>query len=166
MEEYINKIKGAMVPTFAAYAVVQFLESNFHDLVDLKYTASLEDYLDQISNDNMNHIDFLSSFWFGDKKMDGLNNLLNRDIDILSSKLIQEYSINDEAYQLKIGKFGVYIEGNGKSTNVYDDIAPDQLNEDKILELFKQSEKTDEPIAFDLESNNPIFFSEREVSAI
>ena len=50
--KYVNKIKGAMVPTFAAYAVVQFLESNFHDLVDLKYTASLEDYLDQISNDN------------------------------------------------------------------------------------------------------------------
>ncbi len=155
--KYINKIKGAMVPTFAAYAVVQFLESNFHDLVDLKYTASLEDYLDQISNDNMNHIDFLSSFWFGDKKTDGLNNLLNREIDILSSKLIQEYSINDKNYQLKIGKFGVYIEGEGKSTNVYDDVAPDQLNEDKILELFAQSEKTDEPIAFDLESNNPIF---------
>ena len=34
--KYINKIKGAMVPTFAAYAVVQFLESIFHDLVDLK----------------------------------------------------------------------------------------------------------------------------------
>ena len=155
--KYVNKVNGAMVPTFSAYAVVQFLESNFEDLVDLQYTASLEDHLDQISNNDMNHIDFLNSFWFGDKDAKGLNNLLNHDIDIASSKLIKEYSINDKSYELKIGKFGVYIEGDGKTANVYDDVAPDQFNNDKILELFSQSEKSDEPIAVDIESNNPIF---------
>ncbi len=155
--KYVNKVNGSMVPTFSAYAVVQFLESNFEDLVDLQYTASLEDHLDQISNNDMNHIDFLNSFWFGDKDAKGLNNLLNHDIDIASSKLIKEYSINDKSYELKIGKFGVYIEGDGKTANVYDDVAPDQFNNDKILELFSQSEKSDEPIAVDIESNNPIF---------
>ena len=155
--KYINKIKGAMVPTFSAFAVVQFLDSNFHDLVDLKYTASLEDYLDQISNDKINHIDFLSGFWFGNKESVGLNNLLSKDIDVTESKLIKEYSINDKIYNLKIGKFGVYMESDGKSINVYDTIAPDQLNDEKILELFSQSDKKDEPIANDIESNNPIF---------
>ena len=155
--KYVNKVNGAMVPKFSAYAVVQFLESNFSDLVDLQYTADLENHLDEISNDKMNHIDFLNSFWFGDQSEAGLNNLLNRDIDVLSSKLIQEYSINDQSYKLKIGKFGVYIETDDKTANVYDDIAPDQLNEDKILELFSQSEKAEEPIALDIESNNPIF---------
>ena len=29
--------------------------------------------------------------------------------------------------------------------------------QEKIIELFSQSEKKDEPIAFDLKSNNPIF---------
>ena len=67
--KYINKVKGAMVPTFSAYAVVQFLESNFDDLVDLKYTASLEDYLDQISNDKIDYIDFLSGFGLEIKKV-------------------------------------------------------------------------------------------------
>ena len=156
-KKYINKIKGAMIPTFSAYAVVQFLESNFHDLVDLQYTASLEDYLDQISNNKMNHINFLNDFWFGNQEVKGLNNLLNKDIDIASSKLINEYNINNQIYQLKIGKFGVYIESEGKTVNVYEDIAPDQLNNDKIKELFNQSEKAEEPIAVDLESKNPIF---------
>ena len=155
--KYINKVKGAMVPTFSAYAVVQFLESNFDDLVDLKYTASLEDYLDQISNDKIDYIDFLSGFWFGNKESTGLNNLLNRDIDVKESKLIKEFSIDDKVYNLKIGKFGVYMESEGKSVNVYEDVAPDQLNDQKVLELFSQSQKTDEPIALDLESNNPIF---------
>ena len=155
--KYINKINGAMVPNFSAYAVVQFLESNFEDLVDLQYTAGLEDNLDQISNNKMDYINFLNGFWFGDDSVKGLNNLLNRDIDIGASKLIKQYSINDDTYELKIGKFGVYIDNNGKTTNVYDDIAPDQLNEDKILELFSESEKTEEPIAVDIKSNEPIF---------
>ena len=155
--KYINKINGAMVPNFSAYAVVQFLESNFEDLVDLQYTAGLEDNLDQISNNKMDYINFLNGFWFGDDSVKGLNNLLNRDIDIGASKLIKQYSINDDTYELKIGKFGVYIDNNGKTTNVYDDIAPDQLNEDKILELFSESEKTEDPIAVDIKSNEPIF---------
>ena len=155
--KYINKINGAMVPNFSAYAVVQFLESNFEDLVDLQYTAGLEDNLDQISNNKMNYINFLNGFWFGDDSVKGLNNLLNQDIDIGASKLIKQYSINDDTYELKIGKFGVYIDNNGKTTNVYDDIAPDQLNEDKILELFSESEKTEEPIAEDIQSKEPIF---------
>ncbi len=155
--KYINKINGAMVPNFSAYAVVQFLESNFEDLVDLQYTAGLEDNLDQISNNKMDYINFLNGFWFGDDSVKGLNNLLNRDIDIGASKLIKQYSINDDTYELKIGKFGVYIDNNGKTTNVYDDIAPDQLNEDKILELFSESEKTEDPIAMDIKSNEPIF---------
>ena len=155
--KYVNKVSGAMIPNFSAYAVVQFLESNFEDLVDLQYTAGLEDNLDQISNSKMDYINFLNGFWFGDDNATGLNNLLNRDIDIGASKLIKEYSINDEMYELKIGKFGVYIENNGKTTNVYDDIAPDQLNDDKILALFSESEKSEEPIATDINSNEPIF---------
>ena len=156
-QKYITKTNGAMVPNFSAYAVVQFLESNFEDLVDLQYTASLENDLDQISNDKMNYIDFLNGFWFGDKTEAGLNNLLNKDIDIIASKLIKEYSINDKSYELKIGKYGVYVESDGKTANVYDDIQPDQLNEDKILDLFNQSEKSEEPIAMDIDSNEPIY---------
>lgn len=156
-QKYVNKVNGAMIPNFSAYATVQFLENNFNNLVDLEYTASLENYLDLISNNKMNHIDFLNGFWFGDKKKPGLNNLLNKDIDIASSKLIKKYSINDESYELKIGKFGIYIQNNDKSTNVYDNISPDQLDNKKVLELFNQSEKSEEPIAFNLEDEEPIF---------
>ena len=156
-QKYVNKVNGAMIPNFSAYATVQFLENNFNNLVDLEYTASLENYLDLISNNKMNHIEFLKDFWFGGKKKTGLNNLLNKDIDIASSKLIKKYSINDESYELKIGKFGIYIQHNDKSTNVYDNISPDQLDDKKVLELFNQSEKSEEPIAFELKTKEPIY---------
>ena len=57
------------------------------------------------------------------------------------SKLIKEFNIDHKVYNLKIGKFGVYMESEGKSVNVYEDVAPDQLNDQKVLELFSQSEK-------------------------
>ena len=46
---YVQKIKGAMIPTFTGYAVVQFLERYYTDLVNLQYTSKMEDDLDQIS---------------------------------------------------------------------------------------------------------------------
>ena len=45
-KEYVNKVKGAMIPTFTAFAIVQFLEQYFDDLVNLKYTSNMEDDLD------------------------------------------------------------------------------------------------------------------------
>ena len=42
---YVNRVKGAMIPTFTGYAVVQFLEKYFDELVDLQYTSQMEDAL-------------------------------------------------------------------------------------------------------------------------
>jgi len=46
---YVNNMKGALIPTFTGYAIVQFLEKNFEDLVNLQYTSKMEDDLDQIA---------------------------------------------------------------------------------------------------------------------
>ena len=62
---YVRKVKDALIPTFTAYAVVQFLEQNFKDLVNLQFTANLEDTLDAISRSEMKSEDFLSHFYFG-----------------------------------------------------------------------------------------------------
>ena len=40
-KEYVNKVNGAMIPTFTAYAIVQFLENYFDELVNLKYTSNM-----------------------------------------------------------------------------------------------------------------------------
>ena len=69
---YVSKLKGAMVPTFTAYAVVQFLEDYFTDLVNLQFTATLENTLDAISRSEIQSTDFLNSFYFGEKNNIGL----------------------------------------------------------------------------------------------
>ena len=71
-KEYVNKINGAMIPTFTAYAIVQFLEKYFDDLVDLKYTSNMEDELDAISRGEDKKIDYLNNFFFGKNGTIGL----------------------------------------------------------------------------------------------
>ena len=46
---YANNSKGSLIPTLTGYAVVQFLESYFQDLVNLEYTSNMENSLDEIS---------------------------------------------------------------------------------------------------------------------
>ena len=62
---YVRRVKGALIPTFTAYAVVQFLEKYFTDMVNLQFTANLEDTLDAISRSEMQSDEFLSHFYFG-----------------------------------------------------------------------------------------------------
>jgi peptidyl-prolyl cis-trans isomerase A (cyclophilin A) len=46
---YVNYSKGSLIPTLTGYAVVQFLEKYYSDLVNLQYTSTMEDELDLIS---------------------------------------------------------------------------------------------------------------------
>ena len=71
-KEYVNKVKGAMIPTFIGYAVVQFLEKYFDDLVNLKYTSKMEDDLDAISRGENSKNTYLKTFYFGNGDLNGL----------------------------------------------------------------------------------------------
>ena len=59
---YVNRVKGSMIPTFTGYAVVQFLEKYFKELVNLQYTSQMEDILDEISNGKKIQQNFLINF--------------------------------------------------------------------------------------------------------
>ena len=39
---YVNNSNGALIPTLTGYAIVQFLENYFQDLVNLEYTSNME----------------------------------------------------------------------------------------------------------------------------
>ena len=45
---------------------IQFLERNFTDLVNLKYTSNMEDELDNIALGNIKKEDYLKNFYYGE----------------------------------------------------------------------------------------------------
>ena len=114
---YVHKMNGALVPTFTAYAVVQFLESNFTDMVNLQYTANLENTLDAISRNEMKSTDFLTQFYKGENGSAGLEALLENEVDKEKSRTIMELKDDSgKTITVKIGRYGVYIQDGETNT--------------------------------------------------
>jgi DNA topoisomerase-1 len=68
---YVWKKGTALVPSFIAFAVVGLLEDHFGRLVDYRFTASMENDLDDIAAGDAASIDWLTRFYFGDPPTGG-----------------------------------------------------------------------------------------------
>jgi len=154
---YVYKSNGALVPTFTAYAVVQFLEKNFNDLVNLQYTAALENNLDAIADEKNESISFLKKFYFGEKDFKGLQALLDVEFDKNESRTILDLGVvNDKNTVIKIGRYGIYMQHGEKNYNLNDDFEPCNLNEKTVIELVNQKEEEPEKIATNPDTGEPV----------
>lgn len=60
---YVTSSKGILTPTEQGMLTVKFLAGNFEDLVNVKYTAEMEEKLDNIQEGNTSRSDILNSFY-------------------------------------------------------------------------------------------------------
>jgi len=151
---YVRKIKGAMIPTFTGYAIVQFLEKYFDDLVDLQYTSKMEDDLDAISLGKLTREKYLNNFYFDSKNSNGLEKKLNQEFNKDTSRLIKKFG---EDIDLRIGRYGIYItKGNQKAT-VFDTIAPSDLDIEEIENILKKKNSTSPALGNFPNTNDEIF---------
>ena len=65
--KYAYKKGTTLIPTFTGIAITQLLEVYFPELVDLDFTARMENDLDLISTGQINRAPWLSQFYFGDQ---------------------------------------------------------------------------------------------------
>ncbi len=61
--EYANKNKKIIAPTQKGWVVTAFLKSFFANEVAYEFTANLEESLDNLNQNNGNHIEILDKFW-------------------------------------------------------------------------------------------------------
>ncbi len=154
---YANKVNGALIPTFTAYAVVQFLENYFTDLVDLQFTAWMEDQLDRISLSEMDAGSFLNGFYFGQETHPGLKAELEQSYDKNRSRQIMEAV--DKAgnpVSLKIGRYGIYLQNDSQNATLPDDFIPSELTRGSITALFQQKNTEPEILGEFAENGEPI----------
>src|SRR5947208_2565617 len=69
---YVFRQGKALVPSFTAFAVTRLLKTHFSDLIDVAFTAEMEEDLDQISRGEREWLDFIRQFYRGDKHHRGL----------------------------------------------------------------------------------------------
>jgi DNA topoisomerase-1 len=150
---YVWKKGSALVPTWIAFAVVRLLEEHFGELVDYAFTARMEDELDGIASGQVQREPWLNRFWFGDEAGEqtsdladvspgspGLKVLVDQGlagIDPAEINVVGRLTPPDgEDILIKPGKFGPYLKQGERTASIPDDLAPDELDVFKALELL------------------------------
>ncbi|MGH3049833.1 MAG: DNA topoisomerase, partial [Gaiellaceae bacterium] len=149
---YVFKKGTALVPSFLAFAVVGLLERHFGRLVDYDFTARMEDDLDRIAAGDEERTRWLRRFYFGEDS-DGLHQLVS-DLGGIDAREINSIEIG-EGIVLRVGRYGPYLESDGRRASVAEDVAPDELTVERARELLDQP-SGDRSLGTDPETNHEL----------
>ncbi len=142
--DYVSKDRNALVPTFMAFAVVGLLERYFSHLVDVQFTARMENDLDRISLGQLESLPYLRHFYFGEGRKPedpgekGLKDLLDAEIDpreVCTLPLGEDQQ--GKQINIRIGRYGPYLERGEERASITEGTAPDELNLAKAIELLE-----------------------------
>jgi len=140
--DYTWKRGTALVPSFVAFAVVNLLERFFPELVDMNFTAKMEDELDAISRGEAESVPYLKGFYFGNGQK-GLRPQLDENAEIIDPRDICTIPLGKDAsgddVAIRIGRYGPYLARGEDTAPVPDGTAPDELNLAKAIELLSTS---------------------------
>ena len=138
--EYVVKQGTSLVPTFVAFAVVSLLEKNFAELVDIQFTAHMEDDLDDISLGEKKSLPYLKSFYYGNGGKTGLRKLVQSEIDPRESCTIPLGRAADGSQiNVRIGRYGPYVERGEDRAPIPAGLAPDELTVEKAQEILSRN---------------------------
>jgi DNA topoisomerase-1 len=148
---YVWKKGTALIPSFVAFAVVGLLEDYFSRLVDYRFTASMEDDLDDIAAGQSASTDWLTAFYFGDSqsaaavtdgavgRSAGLKHLVNEQLGEIDAREVNSIPIGNtddgDPVVVRVGRYGPYVQIGDARASVPEDLAPDELTVARALEL-------------------------------
>ncbi|MBP8293081.1 MAG: DNA topoisomerase I, partial [Caldilineaceae bacterium] len=134
---YCFKLRKELAPTFTAFAVTELMEEHFDELVDLKFTANMEQQLDDIANGETDYLAYLRRFFLG---ADGLESQVRtRDAEI-DPRTASTVTLGDLNAEVRIGQFGPFVakEENGErlTASLPPDLAPADLTDALVEEIL------------------------------
>ena len=155
---YVFKRGTALVPSFTAFAVVGLLEQHFGRLVDYRFTAEMEDDLDEIAAGERERAAWLTEFYFGARGSDaeGLRDLVHHRLGDIDAREVNSIPIGvaptedgspGDPLVVRVGRYGPYVQKGADSAtseraSVPEDLPPDELTVEKALSLLqKQSDE-------------------------
>jgi DNA topoisomerase-1 len=155
--EYVEKRGAALVPRPLAFAIVQLMEALAPTLVDYSFTAEMEEELDQISRGELGRRKFLDDFYKG--KQPGLHKIVTEHVSRIDPKTVCTIPLGEKSgdpVDLRVGRYGPYIEWRGKRATLPDGVAPDEITVDKAVAIIETAKAADEPMGFDA-SGVPVY---------
>lgn len=156
---YVTRVGNQLIPTFTGFAVNNYVAEGFTDLVDVKFTAKMEDDLDDIETGKLLWKPYLKNFYLGEKGFKSKMELedkkgLQKDMNRLDLRQI------DKQYEIHIGQYGPYVIKFNNNVEVGRgsipaDVFPSDITNEKIEEVLAAKLLSDKPI---LETGNSQVF--------
>jgi len=156
---YVRKEGNSLVPTFTAFATNNLMEAQFEPLVDVHFTAEMEDVLDDIARGRKKPTPYLRDFYKGDK---GIEERVEKGLEVIDAREISSISFPDQwgDHVVRVGKYGPYVEGemNGATVtaSIPDDLAPGDVTEERLREILEEANKGDRVLGIHPEANLPV----------
>ncbi len=178
--DYVFKKGSALVPTWLAFAVTRLLEEHFPGLVDYKFTAQMEDTLDEIASGNAARVAVLTDFYFGaggkpvpadpagggapvepvevPSGHEGLQRLVSELGDI-DARRLSTFPVGDLGSDVvvRVGRYGTYVEDSeGRRANVDEELPPDELTLELATELLSKPMGEERELGTDPETHRTV----------
>jgi DNA topoisomerase-1 len=155
---YVFKQRKELVPTFTAFAVTQLMEEQFYDLVDLHFTANMEQKLDDIANGEANYLAYLRHFYLGEE---GLESQVRQREANIDPRLASAVTFADLNAEVRIGQFGPFvakeINGERRTAGLPPDLPPADLTDELVDQLLNQKVEGPQLLGSDPQTEQPVY---------
>jgi DNA topoisomerase I len=148
---YVWKKGQALVPSWTAFAVVRLLKDHFTTLIDFKFTAIVEEELDEIAMGTRDRDKWLHEFYYGNgQELPGLKPLVEHNKDNIDAATLNAFHVGPhpetgDMIEARPGKYGPYIRCGEQTAGIPDSMAPDELTIPVALEILARP-KFEDPI--------------------
>ncbi|MCA9075730.1 MAG: type I DNA topoisomerase [Planctomycetaceae bacterium] len=155
---YVNKSGSQLVPTFTAMAVTRLLEDYFPNLVDLQFTAQMEQSLDDISMGQAERLPYLEKFYSG---KEGINEQVKSHEEEIDPRKACTLKLEGLDADVRVGRYGPYLErqenGERVTAGLPPDIAPADVDNATAEKLIEEKKKGPQALGMHPEEGLPIY---------
>jgi DNA topoisomerase-1 len=154
---YVERQGTSLTPTFTAFAVTGLLEGHFPHLVDTRFTARMEEQLDEIAEGEAEWLPYLRSFFSGPEGLDALVRGGQERIDPREASTVR---LSDLVARVRIGKFGPFVEteegGATVTASLPEGVAPADLSAEQVAELVRAKSIGPDVLGADPATGKPV----------
>ncbi len=164
---YVTKQSNALVPTFTAHAVTKLLERHFREYVDTRFTAGMEEDLDEIAEGKLDWKEHLRAFYYGEGEAgDGLEKRIETEAPRMDypSVEIGTHPTSGAPVVVKVGRYGPYLlheppDGERQMASVPEEQPPADLTIERAVELLDKSSRGARHLGDDPDSGLPVYLA-------
>lgn len=157
---YVRKVGTQLAPSFTAFAANNLLEAQFHKLVDVGFTAEMEQVLDDIAAGEEESTPYLRRFY--DKGIESAIATVKEKVDPKEISTIHSPKWN--GFVVRVGQYGPYLEvdvdGEQVRASLPQDLLPGEVTLEKLQEIAEAATAEDEVLGVHPEHNKPVFLKD------